>query len=777
MAYCAELYAHDLDRQATEALNHFPKFIKLVEAYSANYDEKAEKIRLLSSAIRLSENQMPDIYNLLPPICEQLGIDTPELYYVKSKQANAGTSGSTNPYICVTSGLVNTMPRELLPTVLAHECGHIACKHSLYHSIALKLICGIDRSPLVCIPAIGRYITPALVNALLFWFRCSELSADRAAALCDKTADKTIDLLLKLNGFGKSINREEFLKQALDLKAFVNDSKSNKLLDFMLSHDYSHPRLATHAYECYDWSQSAQYSGIIAGTYTKQDKEHEESRTSEEEIMSGEAEVAASGNSKSDIDRVNAELERVDHALERYTNSADKTDYALAIASGVLAGFADSFFVGEFSLEHANQWGNEQANKLVLKVANSQGYCGNDTSKAVEYLEKMFPIAADKATDAFGGGLQHHLRDFSHHPTPVGLFFSILTQFTEHVYGTDVAGNFISVQLDEEGLTLIGRNFPEKITFGVINWVFHMVSDIAGSSGSIMKGSVGTGLPGPLVSLVKELSALPIFKKQNSKGYKEISVYISKLFNGTLLGKRDSDGKLIPLKFDLRTEMGVAMQISHQAIPVIINECFVRTFYLLRSLICELSRDDIQSITDLSKINWQRIIPFGNRTVDRMVTIASMTFSVADTADAAIRAAVESGGNWILFSGKFAARFNYVGSGRAALAIVREISNEKKEAQLIHEKMLLSEEKASLFLAQLQEYKEQLDIKLSNYLAEDIENFMAGFDDIERGLSSNDSELIIHGNVTIQKVLGREPQFTNQAEFDVLMESDAPLVL
>ena len=777
MAYCAELYAHDLDRQATEALNHFPKFVKLAEAYSANYDEKTEKIRLLSSAIRLSENQMPDIYNLLPPICEQLGIDTPELYYVKSKQANAGTSGSTNPYICVTSGLVNTMPRELLPTVLAHECGHIACKHSLYHSIASKLIGGIDQSPLVCIPAIGRYITPALVNALMFWFRCSELSADRAAALCDKTADKTIDLLLKLNGFGKSINREEFLKQALDLKAFVNDSKSNKLLDFMLSHDYSHPRLATRAYECYDWSQSAQYSGIIAGTYTKQDKEHEESHASEEEIMSGEAEVAASGNSESDIDRVNAKLERVDQALERYTNSADKTDYALAIASGVLAGFADSFFVGEFSLEHANQWGNEQANKLVLKVANSQGYRGNDTAKAVEYLEKMFPIAADKAADAFGSGLQHHLRDFSHHPTPVGLFFSILTQFTEHVYGTDVAGNFISVQLDEGGLTLIGRNFPEKITFGVINWIFHMVSDIAGSSGSIMKGSLGTGLPGPLVSLVKELSALPIFKKQNSKGYKEISVYISKLFNGTLFGKRDSDSKLIPLKFDLRTEMGVAMQISRQAIPVIINECFVRAFYLLRSLICELSRDDIQSITDLSKINWQRIIPFGNRTVDRMVTIASMTFSVADTADAAIRAAVESGGNWILFSGRFVARFNYVGSGRAALAIVREISNEKKEAQLIHEKMLLSEEKAALFLAQLQEYKEQLDIKLSNYLAEDIENFMSGFDDIERGLSSNDSELIIHGNVTIQKVLGREPQFTNQAEFDALMESDAPLVL
>ena len=52
MAYSAELYVHDLDRQAADALNQFPKFVKLLESYSANYDEKAAKIDLLSTAIR-----------------------------------------------------------------------------------------------------------------------------------------------------------------------------------------------------------------------------------------------------------------------------------------------------------------------------------------------------------------------------------------------------------------------------------------------------------------------------------------------------------------------------------------------------------------------------------------------------------------------------------------------------------------------------------------------------------------------------------------------------
>lgn len=185
MAFSSSLYKHDLDKKAFEVLNTFPKFVKLREAYVANFDEKAAKINFLSTAIRLSENQFPEIYSLLPPICEKLGIDVPELYYVKSKDINAATGGSTNPFIFITSELIEKMPVELISGVLAHECGHIACQHYLYHSIASQLIEGIDNSPLSKIPVIKKYLTPSLVRALLFWDRCSELSADRAAALCE----------------------------------------------------------------------------------------------------------------------------------------------------------------------------------------------------------------------------------------------------------------------------------------------------------------------------------------------------------------------------------------------------------------------------------------------------------------------------------------------------------------------------------------------------------------------------------------------------------------
>ena len=152
-----------------------------------------------------------------------------------------------------------------------------------------------------------------------------------------------------------------------------------------------------------------------------------------------------------------------------------------------------------------------------------------------------------------------------------------------------------------------------------------------------------------------------------------------------------------------------------------------------------------------------------------------MTFNVADTADAAIRAAVESGGSWIVFSYKFVTRYNYVGAGRAVLAIVKEVSNENKETQLIHERMILMNAKSQIMYEQLQEFKAKLEEKMANYIAEDIATFIEAFDYINEGLTTGDSNLVIKGNVVIQKVLGRQPQFTTQDEFDDLMESDIPL--
>lgn len=152
---------------------------------------------------------------------------------------------------------------------------------------------------------------------------------------------------------------------------------------------------------------------------------------------------------------------------------ADALDYSIAAASGLLCSLIDIFWVGKFNLAEAEHWGKEKAIQFVLGVAQSKGYKGETLAGAIRFLEKAFPIPADLPTSEFGGGLQHHLRDFGHHPTLLGLFFSLLTQFTGLGFGTDTEGSFIVRKLPDQAA--LGKTIHEKIFNGIITWAFHLI--------------------------------------------------------------------------------------------------------------------------------------------------------------------------------------------------------------------------------------------------------------------------------------------------------------
>lgn len=362
---------------------------------------------------------------------------------------------------------------------------------------------------------------------------------------------------------------------------------------------------------------------------------------------------------------------------------ADRTDYLLAITSGAIAGLIDSFFVGKFSLELANEWGCDKTNKFVMSVASLKGYKGDELSGAIAFMERKFPIAADSKTADFGGGLQHHLRDFSHHFSLCGLMCSIFTQFSSKVIGTDTNGKLLIVNLDDKNL--IGKNFAEKVLFGIVHWFFHMVSDMAGSKSTAGKG---TGIPGPILSLIKEASVLPCFRDRKI-GEEEFCVWVSKLFNGTLLAKRDKNGKIIEeVRFDLRTEIGILQEFGKQSVPVLINECLVRGMYFLRRLNVAINEADINSVKDFENIDISELLPFNNRIIKRMVTVSSGTFLAVDSIDAAIKSAIKNKGINPKTIVDFAVNINYVGIGRFVIAckadgsIVAEDIREEKEKKV-----------------------------------------------------------------------------------------------
>lgn len=361
------------------------------------------------------------------------------------------------------------------------------------------------------------------------------------------------------------------------------------------------------------------------------------------------------------VNSLDSVIFNLDSQIDMFSSKADKWDYLLAVSSGIACGMMDILWTGDFSLAEGRNISAQQINNLVKKAAKILGCESDDLKNCVKFLEDKFPIPADGSASDFGGGLQHHLRDFAHHPTIIGLIFSLLTQFTYKSYGTDLNGNFIMVDVPDKSKIFIGEDIFSKIVNGTIIWFFHLISDMAGSRSTVGL-SGGTGIPGPILSIAKEMSVIPFFKNFK-KDDMSISLFLSKLFNGTLLAKHDENGKIIPdsiVKLDLRGEMGFVVELEKQVIPVIANECIVRTFYMIRRLAQQIKQVDIKSIDDFKKVRVNEIFPINSPTLARMLTVATGVFTTLDVSDAVI-------------TRKYWVSVNYVGIGRFTLALGNEM--------------------------------------------------------------------------------------------------------
>lgn len=362
--------------------------------------------------------------------------------------------------------------------------------------------------------------------------------------------------------------------------------------------------------------------------------------------------------------------------MEYSKDKLNKWDVLVSLSSGVLTSMIDVFMINDISLREAHKWGKNEVDAFVIKTARSKNYEGNDLTGAVRHLEGLYPIQADKLTNEFGSGGYHHLWDFSHHPTVIGWFFSAISQFTGKGYGSDKSGKY--VKLDIPGWSK--PDFFTAIYNGTITWFMHMISDVAGSSSSLAVNKEGTGLPGPLLSFLKEISSLaPIraLTKNNEKGNNNFSVVCSKLFRGTLLGEYDENGHIVnngQLLFDFRTELGIGHEAlaNKQHIPVIINEVIVCAFYSILRLCDELREKEVSSIEDLKALDFKAFLPWNSAALRHMRTIATTTFSAIDITVAFTKAKIKNKDNVNGFALDFLQGINYIGLGHLTLALSGE---------------------------------------------------------------------------------------------------------
>ena len=406
------------------------------------------------------------------------------------------------------------------------------------------------------------------------------------------------------------------------------------------------------------------------------------------------------------LDQIDNQIADLDISIDKLTNHADKLDYAVAVASGILTGFIDVIFVGKTDIDiHKIQEELEEKFHTV-----------NDPA----YKHKI--IKDDENEGWVSSSQYHRLEDLAHHPTMFGLLAAIAARFFRIAVFSNSDGKTRIFLIDKHSnpdtymdemkdmcvawslATLAGvmvwmaqmaknnepldENIPTPIKnmirvvstapaiidlmMSADTWVEHILSDV----------STSAGVPGMFLSVLKEISMIPGINKTNLPEIVK-DLYANKDFN-------------------VWAYAGVSLTaIKKQILPIIVNEVLVRGFYFVRHLIMEYKSND-----GFENINWHNTIPFGNRTIERMMTIATGTFTAIDTIDAVIEGAISGAkagpGFWAEFGRQVVLRLNFVGIGRFTIALGTDAFMGLRKGKKSRERMLLKAE--SLYLLEAKMY-------------------------------------------------------------------------
>lgn len=323
-------------------------------------------------------------------------------------------------------------------------------------------------------------------------------------------------------------------------------------------------------------------------------------------------------------------------ALLQSNDKCDKYDYLVAVACGAIGGLVDIFLVGAPGDSKLGIWTDQQVDNAVKGFAKMSGWNPKEAQQgnvasAIGFLERKFKVNYDQRYSSDVGNLfnmatkNHHMMSLSHSPDIVGLFFSVLNQFTST---SSFIANGQIITINTETFELQGNNFISKLFCGIANWFGHIMSDMAGSSGGRGNAGRGTGVVMPFYELFQ-------FCK-----FGKFDVGKDKQDLATIATRAFQEG------YDFR--FGLAL-----AIPVVITDLSIRLIWSLRRRF-QYGKPVKECIPISKHADLRIMLLFGNGTL-----------CVMDGVDAGIR----SGGNYLAFF----MRLNLVAWFRLATLVLKEV--------------------------------------------------------------------------------------------------------
>ena len=258
----ADQFRHPLDLEATAALKQLPGLDWVVRALLGSVAEQMFYLDNIASGVQVSDQQLPELHQLLREACQILDLDLPQLYVRQSPVPNAYTFAmrGKQPFIVLHTALIELLEPAEIQAVLAHELGHLKCEHGVYLTLAnLIVLAASQLSPW------GVLIAQGLQMQMLAWLRCAEFTCDRAGLLVTQNAKVMASVLMKLAGgsptLSPQLNLDAFLAQA---RAYEEvDDELGVMLKSVRTAELTHPVPVLRAREIDRWAQGQTYNELL----------------------------------------------------------------------------------------------------------------------------------------------------------------------------------------------------------------------------------------------------------------------------------------------------------------------------------------------------------------------------------------------------------------------------------------------------------------------------------------------------------------------------------
>jgi Zn-dependent protease with chaperone function len=268
------VFEHPTDRTALAALRRTPGLDWIFRKFNEYGGDRAGRLHCLSDMVRVDAHQCASLHHMLVECCEVLDMPVPQLYVDQSPVVNAHTFGVDSPVIVVYSGLLELLDEDEWRFVLGHELGHIKAGHVLYRQIAVflaRLLHTLGGRTFGLSQGLGL----GLFHAFFYWYRQSELTADRAGLLAIQDLNTVIATEMKMAGGSPKLyaqmDREAFLAQGRDYEELGKSDALYQLYKANQTLGMTHPFPAVRALEIDRWAKSPEYAAILGGDYATMD--------------------------------------------------------------------------------------------------------------------------------------------------------------------------------------------------------------------------------------------------------------------------------------------------------------------------------------------------------------------------------------------------------------------------------------------------------------------------------------------------------------------------